>query len=755
MNMQMNIQCRKTSLILVWLGLIASFPANAAEDIALFYKPGISQLEFAAKEIRTAAEGVGTKVVSSKLDEIGQAANQVRIILTTAGDETTILSSIFGELKTKVPTVSESYVISKQVAGSRTNYLVIGADPSGAMYGGLDVAEAIRQGTVEQLSTVEHKPYIASRGIKFNIPLDLRTPSYSDNSESAQANIPEMWSREFWREFLDSIARNRFNSLSLWSLNPFPSIVKVPEFPDVALDDVYRGEPRWFTGKFSNRATDKFKPKMLQNAEIVKKMTIDEKIAFWRDVMQMAKDRGVDVYWFCWNAYIWTEEGKHGIKRSDPNGEMLRYFKCSVRETVKTYPLLAGIGITSGENVDDLESPSAEAWLRKTYGDGIAEALKEQPGRPFRLIHRLHESNPKEIEREWKDFPAKFEFSYKYAVAHMYGTIKPQFINSLLKNLSSDRRTWLTLRNDDIYSFRWADVQYARDYILNIPEGDKIAGFFMGPDGYTWGREAMSLDPESPRQLVMQKQWISFMLWGRLSYDPKLSDEIFERAVARRFPQVPTGELFESWKASSRIIPAVTRFIWKKYDFQWLPESAGGGNRSFFTIRDFMEGEGMPDGGVMNVREWRERFLAKKPMEGMTPQEAATQLRNDARIALAGVESLRAHGEKDKELRQTIGDIEAMARLGQYYAAKIDAAAELALFDATSEENHKKAAIVNLEAALTAWKQYVAAYVSQYKQPITYSRVHVVDLPKLTDKVTADIELARNWKAGTLNGKAE
>ncbi len=47
----------------------------------------------------------------------------------------------------------------------------------------------------------------------------------------------------------------------------------------------------------------------------------------------------------------------------------------------------------------------------------------------------------------------------------------------------------------------------------------------------------------------------------------------------------------------------------------------------------------------------------------------------------------------------------------------------------------------------------MAAYVSQYKQPIIYSRVHVVDLPKLTDKVTADIELARNWKAETLNGK--
>ena len=68
------------------------------------------------------------------------------------------------------------------------------------------------------------------------------------------------------------------------------------------------------------------------------------------------------------------------------------------------------------------------------------------------------------------------------------------------------RRTWLTVRNDDIYSFRWSDPQFARDFIRAMPGPDKVVGFYMGPDGYCWGREAMDLEPESPRQLVMQKQ---------------------------------------------------------------------------------------------------------------------------------------------------------------------------------------------------------------------------------------------------------
>ena len=54
-----------------------------------------------------------------------------------------------------------------------------GADAVGAMYGGIDVAEAIRLGTLTGLAGGTHQPFIVRHGIKFNIPLDVRTPSYS------------------------------------------------------------------------------------------------------------------------------------------------------------------------------------------------------------------------------------------------------------------------------------------------------------------------------------------------------------------------------------------------------------------------------------------------------------------------------------------------------------------------------------------------------------------------------------------------
>jgi len=55
--------------------------------------------------------------------------------------------------------------------------VVIGHDTPGAMYGGLELTEAVK--LADGLASVTNRqtnPYLAKRGIKFNIPLDARTP---------------------------------------------------------------------------------------------------------------------------------------------------------------------------------------------------------------------------------------------------------------------------------------------------------------------------------------------------------------------------------------------------------------------------------------------------------------------------------------------------------------------------------------------------------------------------------------------------
>ncbi|MEK7403959.1 MAG: carbohydrate-binding family 6 protein [Acidobacteriota bacterium] len=726
----------------------------AADTWSLLYDHGVPEVRFAASEIRRACVARHGSLVEEPLDRLADVNSPVRLVIAAGPAASARVAGALG-LKPAARASAQSYSIRRLVRDGRTTMAVLGADAAGAMYGGLDLAEAIRWGALDAVRDADHSPHIERRGIKFNIPLDVRTPSYSDNSHAAQNNIPEMWSFDFWREFLDEMARHRFNVLTLWNLHPFPSLVKAPEFPEVALDDVKRTRVP-MDDTYSGSGSDMVRPELLENVETVKKLAIGEKIQFWRDVMQHARDRGIEVYWFTWNLFTWGAEGKHGITPDQTNPKTIEYFRASIREMVLTYPLLAGFGITAGERMQSrADEFSKEKWLWKAYGEGVADAKKVQPHRNIRMIHRYHQTGHDEIQREWKDYPGTLDLSFKYSIAHMYSIPNPPFLQPALSHLSPSLRTWLTVRDDDYYSFRWGDPEYARAFIRNIPGPDKVAGYYMGPDGYIWGREFLSTEPESPRQLVIGKRWYAFMIWGRLSYDPNLPDDLFQRSLAARFPEVPAGTMFRAWAAASKIFPQITRFFWGDIDVRWFPEAclSHPRHRGFYTVQHFIEGETMPGSGILDIVEWRRRKLAGEPLKAVGPLEVADALAGHAAEVLRLSPELRRTQGSNKELRLTLGDLAAMAHLGNYYAAKIRGAAELALFDRSGAPAQREAAVRHLQAALEHWKRYAAAYTLQYEQPRLYNRVGWVDIPALTARVEQDIAIARLWAPGTVPDK--
>jgi hypothetical protein len=639
------------------------------------------------------------------------------------------------------------------------------------MYGGLAVAEALRLGpdaTTRMLMPRVSRPSVLRRGIKFNIPLDLRTPSYADGSTAARANIPEVWTREFWHAYFDELARHRYNVLTLWSLHPFPSLVKVPEYPDVALADVWRSKEPLGPAPFDSTGRDAIPPRFLANHEVVKKITIDQKITFWREVMQMAAHRGIEIYLITWNVFTYGVEGKYGIDDTMSNPTTVDYMRASVRELVKTYPLLKGIGITAGENMPETPGVTKERWLWSTYGEGVRDALKTQPNRDFRMIHRFWWTSGEEIRRHWMGYPGwpnRFAFSFKYSWAHMYSDPKPQFVAEVMPLLKElQMKTWLTVRNDDIFSLRWGDPEYVRQYVLNMPPTERLEGFYMGPDGFTWGRDFLDreetnqhLEGGATRPLVLDKHWYSFMLWGRLSYDPTLPDVHFEEAFRARFPGADARRLYSATHMASKIIPQTTRFFWRDTDLNWLPEACARTDRTagtgthLYSVAEFMNGVTMPNAQILNIRQWRHRITNGVAMEATTPLEVADALAGFANSTLTLTRELRAEPTNlsTHELRQTIGDNEAMAHLGTYYAEKIRGACALALFDTSASEEDRQSAIAHLELALEAWKQYAAIRDAQYL-PGFYSRIGWIDITALAKTVAEDVELARTWQPHSL-----
>ncbi|WP_445737175.1 hypothetical protein [Mariniflexile sp.] len=738
-----------TALILfVMMGLTSCEKGNKNETYHLYFDDTIPQLQFAVDDLEKelSAKGISVKRESVTSFHGKSSGNAIVVVYKTAD-----IDQISELLNTNIPKQkkSQSYSIRVNRQDKTTDIAVLANDINGAMYSVMDITEAIKLQTLNKIKDYDKVPYIEKRGIKFNISMDMRTPTYSSYNDASQQNIPEMWSMDFWKEMLDHLARDRYNVISLWNLHPFPSIVKVPEFPDVALNDVYR-ETKVVEGRRGNQT-----PIVLtdDNYEVVKTISIDEKIKFWKDVMQYGHDRGISFQWFTWNIFTHGTFGKYGIDDKQDNDSTIAYMRASVRELALTYPLLEGIGITAGENMENLEGEySNEKWLWKTYGEGIRDAKKINPNINLQLIHRFHLSSQKEILDEWKDYPGDFNFSFKYLYAHMYSDTKSVFIEPALKYLAPNLKMWLELRNDDVYSFRWGDPDFAREFVKNLPSEEKMAGYYMGSDGYALGREFLSTEPESPRQLVMKKQWYLYMLWGRLSFDPTLSNEHFQNVLAERFPEVPADKLFKASQEASKIFPEITRFFWGDIDVRWFPEASKKVDR-FYNIHDFIMQTTMPGSEDINIKVWRDLKINGEDIKGKTPFEVANSLETYAKNTLDLVAELRKTPSESKELRLTLGDYEAFAHLGNYYAEKIRGATNIALYDATGNKAEQDTAIVHLEKALDHWKKYGVIYTKQNVQPVKWGRAGIVDIQGyLTDEVAKDIGMAKEWKMGTIEG---
>lgn len=653
---------------------------------------------------------------------------------------------------------TEGFLLRNVALETHRELVVLSVDDAGAMYGGLELAEQIRAHGVDGVADTDRNPYMLMRGAKFNIPLDLRTPSYSDMSDSAQANIGTVWDFEFWRAYLDQLARDRYNFVSLWNLHPFPSMVKVPEYPEVALDDVWRSTAK-FDEDYPTRATGIVTPAMLASHEVLRKLTLAQKIEFWRRVMQYAHDRNIAFYVVTWNIYTYGVDGKYGITDAIDNPRTVDYFRASVREMFRTYPLLAGIGLTAGENMGDASAyyqggndsfDAREKWLMATYGQGVLDAARAEPQRQFRLIHRQHESRAQDIAATFAPVIAQpnvdFVFSFKYAQAHALSSTIQTFHRGYLESLGAQKTLW-TIRNDDALLLRWAAPDFVRDFVKNIPH-DQSQGYYLGSDMWVWGRVFLPAGAAAPRPLEIDKHWLHVLLWGRLGYDPGLDDDRIATLVAQRFPGVAGAKLLAAWQDASMVYPLVTGFHWANFDFQWYieacrsrPEPAKTAS-GFHSVETFIGQPVHPGTDNLTIPQYVAGLVAGNIPPGTSPPQVAERIDAHADAALAALPTVVARANRE-EFRATLDDVQLMARLGKYYAAKIRGATELALYRATRDAHHQQLALRELDAAARHWAAYSARMAQRFGPRLWTNRVGYVDWKELDAEVLRDIDYAR------------
>jgi Bacterial Ig-like domain len=759
--------------------LVTPITSLMAVDVTICRDPSVQHSLFATAEIKAACTKVGNPVTEAALSAANNTGvTGVRVILARKGD------AITGWSPLPNPTVPQAYGIRVRTSGSLQEILVYGFDATGAMYGGLDVAEAVMMGMLSSMSASDKAPYVSERGIKLNIPLDARTPSYSDPGDPAQAAIPEIWSISFWQEYLDEMARQRLTTLSLWNLHPFPSMVTVPEYPAVALSDVkrtlvpftevaLRGQGAWDAATMGKSA----------DLEVVKVMTPTEKTTFWNQVIEMADARGISVYIFTWNIYTDGLEGNpYGIVEDSADSSVKqasattkKYFRASVRTLLTKFPKLAGLGITGGEEMDG-DAAAKEKWLADTYGEGMNDIIvgyeaiapngtktvvPANPTRKMRLIHRLHEVTYSQINTAFGKFKNSFtiDTSHKYSVAHTFSTTKPTFKLKDINSAPAEDQVWLTVRFDDQYNARWGDPDFVRSWVNNLPQGingqgePKLKGFYMGPDGYTWARRT-NLKDSSINELDIRRWWYTQSLFSRLSYDPTLTNTFFNNLVAARMGvSLSTATAINNGLASaSKITPWLLRYHWDGgNDYMYFPEGCKSLYGGFISVNDYMDNSPIGSGDGNGQSPLTMTNFCNEEIKGNKPLDISVEIDKAAADALSAIASV-PNDASNTELMHTLADIRILAAMGKYYAAKFRGTRDLkyaAIYKATASKSaeYRAKSVAHLTDALALWTAY--ADLSQtYYYPTRMSRIGSFDLKAYTVYAAYDIAIANNQTSG-------
>jgi hypothetical protein len=329
--------------------------------------------------------------------------------------------------------------------------------------------------------------------------------------------------------------------------------------------------------------------------------------------------------------------------------------------------------------IDDKEK---EAWAWDTYGRGMMDYATAHPDRKLVFIHRQHEGNPKEMLEVFAPLGklpnVRFDLSFKYSQAHAHAAVKPEYWDRKKMAEGLDRhglKSWLTVRNDDFYFLHWADPQFIRDYVRSFPEvGKYVDAFYIGADGWVFTRESASKDPyyQSRNALSIQKTWYMQKLWGRISYNPSVPDELFKRHLAHRFPRVPAERLFQAWSHASRAVQRANEQVTGSWslDFHWWPEGWSS-KEGFRTLDQTREARPMRGSKLSDFKETARGGSGDK-VSAFVNADAIEQLAGDALAILPTLEP----GD-DTELRLTLKDVEALAHLGLYSAHKFRAATYL------------------------------------------------------------------------------
>ena len=614
-------------------------------------------------------------------------------------------------------TVTATAGIQKE--GFKINYTkktlnILAIDEVGAMYGALDIAEQIDMGkTLQTLTEKTTNPHFTVRALKFNLPwLPYRVGPAMDEHLEVCRDL------NFWQKYIDQMAVNRFNILSLWNVHPFSFMVKPINFP--------------LANNYSEKEMADWKH-------------------FWTTLFRMAKDRGIQPFIVNWNIAVSPEFAKayRVMERNDTSAIVKRYTREVVTQVINEYPDLAGIGITLADwmsnftgkssTLPEMTAKDREDWIEQTVVAGIKAA-----NHPVKFLHRsVLSSDPAEMRRvinkanlaDTTLVEIKFNWSHGHStpvLALTHDSHSGKVDNGYWNPLPSNFRVQWMIRNEDFFILRWGQPDFIRRHIANN-SAEFVNGYFVGSEGYIPAKDFSHLPGNHKTwNYAFEKQWLFYQLWGRLLYDPTTPNAVFESGFDQRYKNKKGKDLLSAYAAASQMPLRLASFRACTWDYTLYSEgflSPFASNEglhdtvsSFISIDELIN-HPVLDPNYISIPDYvKSRLENKEVGKGkLGPLALADLLETDSKKVLGLLPQLRS--ASSPTLSCELDDLETWAWLGSYFADKIRAGVALQTYRANGDKSQQEKSIEFLNKDLSHWKN-ISRITSKHYMEVPYVDDH-------------------------------
>lgn len=622
---------------------------------------------------------------------------------------------------------------------------VYGGDARGLIYGALALAERLRQGVrLEAVEAFAEKPQLEFRGIKFNLPWETYRPSSALDQHTATVR-----DLAFWEAFLDRMVENRFNAISLWNMHPYAFMIRPRNFPEAS---------PW------------------SEAELA------EWQALYHGIFRLAKERGLDTYIVHWSIFVSEAFARaHGVAKEnfyphyyvegDTSEIVRRYLRECVVQVLEEYPNLDGIGISHGEGMAGMTPLERQRWMDDVLIEGMLEV-----DRPVKLIHRVpfssglssgpgvsahvEEVTRTAMERLGDHFEGPIWVEMKFNWSHAHSTPKLVKVHGgKLGDTYFDpppanyKITWQA-RNEDFFALRWGVPSFIREHIALNGQADYVGGYFVGSETYIPALDYFTaLDEPVDWTYAFERQWLFYMLWGRLLYDDTTPDEVFQAEFTRRYGPAARNLLNAYSLASSTPLRLASLFDFR-WDFTLYSEgflALQDETTRYISVDDLID-HPPTDPAYVSIADYLETGASGGSfgVDRITPPLLADQLERDNREALRLVAPIDFAG--NASLRYEVADVQIWAHLGLHLAEKIRGGLALETFRRTGDESARSAALAHLAEALAQWDAVIDLSRPLYRDmPLTHYNHNSFDANPdnlfhwalIRDEVAEDLEIAR------------